>query len=83
MVLNTISSENKGFAISAYLLCCTTAGTISTSLLSWLNSNVDGGEKTLEPKMYGNYLCIVVVISYLSSIPFFYLAGREYTKFKE
>jgi hypothetical protein len=33
MVLNTISAENKGFAVSAYLFCCTIAGTFSTWLL--------------------------------------------------
>jgi hypothetical protein len=36
MVVNTISSENKGFAVSAYLFCCTVAGTISTYMLGQL-----------------------------------------------
>jgi len=30
MVINVISPENKGFAVSAFLFCCTVAGTIST-----------------------------------------------------
>lgn len=33
MVINVISNENKGFAVSAFLFCCTIAGTISTALL--------------------------------------------------
>jgi hypothetical protein len=36
MVLNTISPDNKGFAVSAYLFCCTIAGTLSTWLLGRL-----------------------------------------------
>ena len=36
MVMNTISVENKGFAVSAYLFCCTVAGTLSTWLLGKL-----------------------------------------------
>jgi hypothetical protein len=36
MVVNTISPENKGTAVSAYLFCCTIAGTFSTWLLGKL-----------------------------------------------
>lgn len=36
MVINVISPENKGFAVSAFLFCCTVAGTISTWLLGLL-----------------------------------------------
>lgn len=32
MVLNTISPENKGFAVGAFLFCTTMAGTLSTVL---------------------------------------------------
>lgn len=32
MLLNTISPENKGFAVSAFLFAATIAGTISTAL---------------------------------------------------
>ena len=33
MVINTISPQNKGFAVSAYLFFATVAGTIATELL--------------------------------------------------
>lgn len=33
MLLNAISSQNKGFAVSAYLFFTTISGTISTFLL--------------------------------------------------
>lgn len=33
MVINTISPENKGFAVSAYLFVATVGGTIATELL--------------------------------------------------
>jgi hypothetical protein len=36
MVINTISPENKGFAVSAYLFFATVAGTIATELLGVL-----------------------------------------------
>lgn len=36
MVLNTISPENRGFAVSAYIFCCTIAGTFATWLLGQL-----------------------------------------------
>jgi MFS family permease len=41
MILNTISAENKGFAVSGYIFCCTIAGTISTILLGWINKKFD------------------------------------------
>ena len=36
MVINTVSPENKGFAVSAYLFFATVAGTIATELLGVL-----------------------------------------------
>ena len=36
MVVNTISPRNKGFAVSAFLFCCTVAGTVSNLILGFL-----------------------------------------------
>ena len=84
MVMNTISPENKGFAVSAYLFCCTIAGTFSTWLLGQLQTSLKVDDKeNPRPDLYGKILCYFVLISYGGSIPFFYLSGREYTKVKK
>ena len=36
MILNTVSTKNKGFAVSAFLFITTIAGTIATLLLNYL-----------------------------------------------
>lgn len=79
MVLNTISSKNKGFAVSAFLFFATIFGTISTALLGQLNIAYDAKNN---PKYYGYILAYFVVIPYACSIPFFWLAGRNYTHIK-
>jgi hypothetical protein len=80
MVMNTISPDNKGFAVSAYLFCCTIAGTFSTWLLGKLQESYDVDDN---PELYGKILFYFVLISYGGSLPFFYLSGREYTKVKK
>lgn len=35
MVINTISPENKGFAVAGFLFCCTVAGTLSTIIFNY------------------------------------------------
>jgi hypothetical protein len=35
------------------------------------------------PELYGKFLFFFVLVSYGGSLPFFYLSGREYTKFKK
>lgn len=79
MVVNTITPENKGFAVSAFLFMATVAGTVSNILLGAL---LDHSKAEDHPDLYGKYLCIFVVFSYGGSLPFFWLAGREYTKVK-
>lgn len=79
MVINTISAENKGTAVSAYLFCCTIAGTFSTWLLGKLQESY---EVKYNPDLYGKFLFYFVLISYGGSIPFFYLSGRAYTQVK-
>ena len=80
MVINVISPENKGFAVSVFLFCCTVAGTISTLLLGFLQDQYNAKENRY---LYGYILCAFVVFSYAGSLPFFYLAGRCYTTFKK
>lgn len=75
MLLNAISSQNKGFAVSAYLFFTTISGTISTFLLGQF---VQTYELDKYPERYGYILCAFVFFSYLGSIPFFYLAGNSY-----
>lgn len=41
MLLNTISTRNKGFAVSAFLFLATVAGTISTALLGALQKGLN------------------------------------------
>lgn len=80
MVLNTISPQNKGFAVSAFLFFATIFGTISTQLLSTYSNHFDAAHN---PKYFGYGLCLWVSIPYTLSCPFFYLAGRCYTQVKK
>ena len=77
MLLNAISPDNKGFAVSAYLFFTTLAGTLSTFLLGQFAETF---ELKLFPERYGYILCSFVFFSYLGSIPFFLLAGNSYKK---
>lgn len=72
MVVNTISPENKGFAVSAYLLIATISGTAATFILEALYNYYDAENNK---HLYGQILCGFVVFSYAGSVPFFYLAG--------
>ena len=80
MVINTISPENKGFAVSAYLFFATVAGTIATELLGVLANSLNAKE---HPELYGYILFGFVCFSYGGSIPFMWLAGKHYKAFKE
>jgi hypothetical protein len=75
MLINAISPQNKGFAVSAYLFFTTLAGTLSTYLLGEF---IDDFEVKQHPERYGYILCAFVWFSYLGSIPFFFLSGRNY-----
>lgn len=79
ILINTISPENKGFAVSAFLFMATVSGTISTTLLGYLQEKFDAANN---PKLYGYILCAFVVFAYAGSLPFFLLAGRNYTAIK-
>lgn len=84
MVLNTISPENKGFAVGAFLFFATIAGTIATATLGALQKYYNCDDPSGENyKYYGYILCVYVCVAYSLSVPFFVLAGKEYTKFKK
>lgn len=50
MVIDTISPENKGFAVSAFLFFATIFGTISTTILGKINVAMDAKN---HPEIYG------------------------------
>lgn len=79
MLMNTISAENKGFGVSAFLFFCTLGGTVATGIAQPLFNAYDVKNHNGRS---GRILCVLVLISYLGSVPFFLLAGRTYTKFK-
>jgi len=91
IVLNTISPENKGFAISAFIYLSTISGTLGTWLCGFLTNKYiifetdpDTDKKTAtNPDDYGKILCLLIVISYGGSLPFFWMAGKEYTAHKK
>ena len=75
MLINAISPENKGFAVSAYLFFTTISGTISTFLLGQFIQTYDLKD---HKERYGYILCAFVFFAYLGSGPFFFLAGNSY-----
>lgn len=79
MLMNTISAENKGFGVSAYLFFCTLGGTVATGIAQPIFNAFDVSD---HPERSGYILCVLVLISYLGSIPFFLLAGHTYTAYK-
>ena len=83
MLLNTISPENKGFAVSAFLFAATIAGTISTALAGAIGSAYSTTTDKENYYLNGWILCGFVIFSYGGSIPFMLLAGKSYTKFKQ
>lgn len=80
MVINTISPQNKGFAVGAFLFWASISGMCSTLILGALDTHHNYKE---DPKQYGKVLCMFVAIPYALSIPFFYLAGRGYADIKK
>jgi MFS family permease len=78
MLINAISPQNKGFAVSAYLFFTTISGTISTFLLGQFVQTFKLDE---HPERFGYILCSFVFFSYLGSVPFFFLAGKSYKQY--
>ena len=74
MVINSVSPQNKGYAVSAVLFMETVAGTASNIILGALEEHYDAKN---HKHLYGTILCNFVVFAYAGSIPFFLLAGYE------
>lgn len=79
MLMDVTSLQNIGFAISAYLFMTTLSGMAATTALGIVQDKLNARE---HKELYGTTLCYFIMFSYLGSIPFFYLAGRSYTKHK-
>lgn len=79
MILNSISPENKGLAVGAFLFFCSMFGMFSTLTLGKLGKAYNVTEN---PDTAGVLMCIYVSAGYGLSLPFFLLAGRNYTKVK-
>ena len=58
----------------------TLSGTISSLLCGALNSHFDAKHHN---SYYGYIVCAFALFSYMGSLPFFILAGREYEKVKK
>lgn len=80
MIVTTISPQNKGYSIGAFYFLATVAGTISNFSVNFCLNYFNADKNK---SLYGTIIMIFVVSSYTLSIPFFYLAGIEYTKFKK
>lgn len=84
MILNTISNDNKGFAVAAYITCCTITGTITAQIVAPIQTWAKGpDDKNPVFENSGLVIMAFVLFSYIGSIPFFYLAGRNYKAYKE
>lgn len=59
---------------------CTIAETVSPAIISLIINFI--GVPNMNPSFYGNIISIFVLIGYGGAIPFFYLAGKSYKKFK-
>ena len=79
MLVNTISPDNKAFGTSAFLFLSTISGTISTTLLGFLQTKYNAKAEG-NGYLYGYILCAFVVFSYAGSVPFFLLAGQSYKR---
>jgi len=62
------------------LFYCTIAETISPAIISLIINFIGGAN--IAPSFYGKIISIFVLIGYCGAIPFFYLAGKSYKKFK-
>lgn len=78
MLQNTTSQRNQGSVVSIYYLLTTLTGIIGTSVLGQWTDLINAAE---HPELYGYTLTAVVVAAQVGCTPFFYFAGRAYTKY--
>ena len=79
MILNSISPQNYGFATSVNNLVFTIAGSIATISLNAVNQHYDIDN---HPHRSGYIICAFACFAYVGAIPFFVLAGKEYSALK-
>jgi hypothetical protein len=78
MMQNTTQSETQGNIIGAHLFYTALAATISPAVFGYLANSLGAAAN---PAIYGFLLTLFTLIGYGGSVPFFWLAGREYKKF--
>jgi MFS family permease len=78
MIQNTSPLNQQGNVISVYFFCITIAQTIGpfvfNIIANWYGCFTN-------PAMYGPLITAAIGVSYLGSIPFWWKAGKEYTKY--
>lgn len=77
MLQDSAKGKNQGFTINAYLLFATLAGSLSTWAIDFANMKLNPGS---DPDQFGTILAYSLLISYLGSVPFFFMAGQGYEK---
>ena len=80
MMQNTTKPSKQGNMISANIFYKTNAGMLSTFICGLLAFHFN--TKT-NPVMLGRILIGILTVSFAGSIPFFYLAGKSYTKYQK
>ena len=75
MLENTADSRIQGFAVSMLFSCATLGGLVFDTMLGMLQVSLGA---TSNPTLYGLTLAGSISISYLASLPFYFLAGRAY-----
>jgi MFS family permease len=77
MIQNTSPLSVQGSVVSVYFFCITMAQTISPAIFGFV-ANKWGA--LANPALYGPIITAFVAVSYLSSIPFWWKAGKAYEK---
>ena len=78
MMQNTTKSETQGNLIGAHLFYTALAATVSPALFGFMANSLGAASN---PSIYGYIVTLFSVIGYGGSVPFFWLAGKEYKKY--
>jgi len=77
MIQNTSPQDQQGNVVSVYFFCITLAQTLSPVIFGQIANSMGC---LANPKLYGPLITTFVFLSYLGSIPFWWLAGKAYKK---
>ena len=80
MMQNTTKPSKQGNMISANIFFKTNAGMLATFICGLLSFHLN---TKANPEMLGKILIGILAVSFAGSIPFFYLAGKSYTRYQE